>query len=66
MKIETMHEKLIYREEFPRGAWTVCIFKGRLGRNEGGYPLLVQLQWHHAEMFYVGNNVTLGNLRNTI
>ena len=22
------------------------------------YPLLVQLQWHHAKMLYIGNNVT--------
>ena len=26
------------------------------------YPLLVQLQWHHAKMFYVGNNITIVNL----
>ena len=26
------------------------------------YPLLVQLQWHHAEMFYVENNITVVNL----
>ena len=30
------------------------------------YPLLVHLQWHHAKMFHLGNNVTIVNLWNTI